>query len=175
MPVSTEIEQQTQALGSFANPQGQPVVGQQVPGAPGFDVKGLSAADGLAMLAQLGPAIQQAMKTGNVQISQGEPQVLDMRGSGLREEIMGIMSQHGIDPVAGTAGETVDAGKYGDMQKQIFEALAKHGVPTPTEGVTFNAGATVNAGDYGDMQKELMDVLANHGLGQAGELPPPMP
>jgi len=109
------------------------VVGQQVPGtSANFEVQGMNATDGLAMLAQLGPMIQQAMATGNVQISQGEPQVLDLRGTGLREEIMGIMSQHGIDP-EGQSGENVNAADYGDMQKQILEALAKHGVPTGLE------------------------------------------
>jgi hypothetical protein len=124
---------ESQALGSFAKFDGENVVGQQVQGAPAnFGVEGMSAADGLAMLSQLGPMIQQAMATGNVQITQGEPQVLDLRGTGLREEIMGIMSQHGIDPAAGT-GENVNAANYGDMQKQILQALANHGVPTGIE------------------------------------------
>ena len=89
-----------------------------------IDVQGLTGADGLAMLSQLGPMIQQAMATGNVQISQGQPQVLDLRGTGLREEIMGIMSQHGIDPESGvTQRRERRRGDYGDMQKQILEAL----------------------------------------------------
>jgi hypothetical protein len=119
------------ALGSFASHDGESVVGQQVPGAQmaNIDVQGLSAADGLAMLAQLGPMIQQAMATGNVQITQGEPQVLDLRGTGLREEIMGIMSQHGIDPENHAMNANVNAADYGDMQRQILEALGKHGVP----------------------------------------------
>lgn len=122
-------------LGSFASPEGQSVVGQQVPGSPmtGGDVQGLTAADGLALLSQLGPMIQRAMTTGNVQVTQGEPQVLDFRGTGLREEIMGIMSQHGIDPENHTMDANVNAADYGDMQKQILEALAKHGVPTGIE------------------------------------------
>lgn len=122
-----------QALGSFAAFDGQNVVGKQVASPANIDVQGMSAADGLALLSQLGPMIQQAMATGNVQITTGDPQVLDLRGTGLREEIMGIMSQHGIDPESGTAESTVNAGDYGDMQKQILEALAKHGVPTGFE------------------------------------------
>ncbi len=121
-------------LGSSASPEGQDVVGQQVPGTTtNFNVEGMSAADGLAMLSQLGPMIQQAMATGNVQITQEEPQVLDLRGTGLREEIMGIMSQHGIDPNTGATDATVNAADYGDMQKQILEALSKHGVSTGFE------------------------------------------
>ena len=57
-------------LGSFANPEGQPVVGQQVGGGqPAINVEGLSGLDGLKMLAQLGPMIQQAMASGNAQVS----------------------------------------------------------------------------------------------------------
>jgi uncharacterized phage infection (PIP) family protein YhgE len=161
IPVSTEVESQTQQLGSFASPEGQQVVGSQVPGAPGVEVQGLSAADGLAMLSQLGPMIQQAMKTGNVQISQMPPQVIDMRGTGLREEILGIMGQHGIS-TDGSSGQTVNTADYGEMQKQIAQALEKHGVPT--------APTSANMTDYGDMQKELMDVLEKHGW--HGGMPP---
>jgi hypothetical protein len=164
IPVSTEVESQTQQLGSFASAEGQEVVGKQVPGAPGFDVQGMSAADGLAMLSQLGPMIQQAMKTGNVQVSQMPPQVIDMRGTGLREEILGIMGQHGIS-TDGSSGETVNTADYGAMQKQIAEALEKHGVPT--------APTSANMADYGDMQKELMDVLEKHGW--HGGMPPTTP
>src|SRR4051794_32887655 len=161
LPVSSEVEAPTKQLGSFASAEGQEGVGKQVAGAPGFDVQGLNAADGLAMLSQLGPMIQQAMKTGNVQVSQMPPQVIDMRGTGLREEILGIMGQHGIS-TDGSSGESVNASDYGDMQKQIAEALEKHGVPTgPTSS---------NMADYGDMQKELMDVLEKHGW--HGGVPP---
>jgi hypothetical protein len=83
------------------------------------------------------------------------PQVIDMRGTGLREEILGIMGQHGIS-TDGSSGENVNAADYGDMQKQIAEALEKHGIPTgPT---------SANMADYGDMQKELMEVLEKHGF-----------
>jgi hypothetical protein len=157
IPVSNEIEDQSKSLGSFANAEGQPVVGSQVAGTPGFDIQGLNAADGLAMLSQLGPMIQQAIKTGNVQITQDAPQVIDMRGTGLREEILGIMGQHGISTDgSGTQGGAVNAGDYGDMQKQIAEALEKHGVPT--------GAASTNMAQYGDMQKELMEVLEKHGF-----------
>lgn len=123
------------ALGSFANPEGQPVVGQQVGGgAP--ELGALSGMDGLAMLTQIGPMIQQAIASGNVQISQGEPQVLDMRGTGLREEIMEIMSQHGVDPEKGVV-HGGDASGYMEMQQQIMAALAKHGINT-------GGGSTIN-------------------------------
>ena len=122
-------------LGSFAKSEGQPVVGQQVGGGqPAINVEGLSGLDGLQMLAQLGPMIQQAMASGNVQVFQGDPQVLDMRGTGLREEILGIMSEHGIDLASATANQDIDASAYGDMQQQILEALSKHGVNTDPGG-----------------------------------------
>lgn len=147
-----------QALGSFANAEGQPVVGQQVGGGqPGaIDFQNLGVGDGPAALAQIGPMIQQAIQTGNVQISQGQPGVIDMRGSGLREEIMGIMSQHGIDPSSGTANANVDVNASAEMQQQILAALAKHGInPNP---------AAADPADYAQMQQEMMDVLAKHGI-----------
>jgi hypothetical protein len=73
-----------------------------------------------------------------VTIEQGPTQTLDLRGSGLREEIMGIMKQHGIDPAAGTAGQSIDASGYGDMQKQILALLAEHGVDPGASGTTID-------------------------------------
>jgi hypothetical protein len=95
----------------------QPVVGQQIEGAQQLP-EGMD-------LSQLGSMIQSAIEQGNVTIEQGPSQTIDMRGTGLREEILGIMKDHGLDP--DTSGE-VNAGDYGDMQKQILEALSKHGV-----------------------------------------------
>jgi hypothetical protein len=95
----------------------QPVVGQQLEGAEQLP--------GGMDLSQLGPMIQSAIEQGNVTIEQGPSQTIDMRGSGLREEILGIMKNHGLDPEK--SGE-INAGDYGDMQKQILEALSKHGV-----------------------------------------------
>jgi len=124
------------ALGSFADPEGQRVIGQQV-GGGARDFGSMGAADGLAMLSQIGPMIQQAIASGNVQISQGEPQVLDMRGSGLREEIMEIMSQHGIDPERGVQPGG-DVSGYVEMQQQILAALANHGISTGAGGATID-------------------------------------
>ncbi len=114
------------ALGSFASPEGQPVVGRQVGGGELADSfgEGLGAMDGLAVLAQLGPMIQQAMAQGNVQ---GEAQTLDLRGTEIGEEIREIMSQHGIEPGGATA-EGVDADSLAGMQQQILQALARHGL-----------------------------------------------
>ena len=123
-------------LGSFAKEEG--VVGRQVgDGGPqaSIDLQGLGMMDGLAMLSQLGPIIQKAIAEGNVTIEQGPAQTLDLRGTGLREEIVGIMKQHGIDPDGQTAAN-VDASGYGDMQQQILAALAKHGIDPGASGTS---------------------------------------
>jgi hypothetical protein len=129
------------ALGSFANPEGQAVVGQQVEGGgmPGFNVQGMDIGDSLAMLTQLGPMIQQAIASGNVQISQGEAQTIDMRGTDLGEQIKGIMAQHGIDPDTGTAKVSGDTNSYMQMQQQILQALTQHGIDPNASGssITF--------------------------------------
>jgi hypothetical protein len=127
----------SETLGSFANPEDQAVVGQQV-GAGGADIQSVpGTADGLAALLQLGPMIQRAIAEGNVQVEQSRSQTIDMRGTGLREEILGIMQQHGIDAESGTA-QNVDAAAYGDMQRQLLDALARHGIDPGTSGTSLN-------------------------------------
>lgn len=120
----------TQALGAFAAGAGQPVVGQQIDGgAPGFtgmpanlsDLPGMI--ESMQSLAALGPMIQQAMADGNVQ--QDASQTIDLRGTGLREEILGIMAQHGIDPAS---GQQIDASSMPEMQQQILDSLGRFGI-----------------------------------------------
>jgi hypothetical protein len=137
---AVHAEDPPEALGSFAKSEGQPVVGKQVAGGDpqgAVNLEGLGLTDGLAMLSQLGPMIQKAMAEGNVTVEQGPTQTIDMRGTGLREEMLGIMKQHGIDPEAQTA-QNVDAGAYGDMQKQLLEALAKRGIDPNAAGSSLN-------------------------------------
>jgi hypothetical protein len=123
-----QAEQEAGAtLGSFAGADGQPVVGRQVGDAQAFT-------DGQIDLSNLGSMIQSAIDSGNVTIEQGPSQTIDMRGSGLREEIFEIMRQHGIDPESGTASN-VNAADYGDMQRQILEALGRHGLNFGDGGV----------------------------------------
>jgi hypothetical protein len=93
--------------------------------------------DGLAALSQLGPMIQRAIAEGNVQIEQGQAETIDMRGTGLREEILGIMQQHEIDAESGAASN-VDASAYGDMQRRLLEALARHGIDPAAGGTGLN-------------------------------------
>jgi hypothetical protein len=81
----------------------------------------------LAQLGQIGAMIVEAAKQGQIQVHQGEAQTFDLRGSGLREEILGILSQHGIDPDV-TSTESIDAGQMPEMQRQILDAINRQGV-----------------------------------------------
>jgi len=70
--------------------------------------------------------VQQAWQSGNVEVRQGESQVIDLRGSGLREQIIGALEQYGIDPNA--QGQQIDAGNVPGLQEQIMRALEDAGV-----------------------------------------------
>ena len=115
----------TRQLEGDGSPIGQPVQGAGQPQA--FDLTG---AAGLGSILGM---VQQAMQSGNVQITQGESQVIDLRGSGLREEILGAMRQHGIDPEA-AEGTQVNAGDIPGLQEQIMQALENAGVDTKQLG-----------------------------------------
>jgi hypothetical protein len=120
-------------LGSFATGEEQPVVGGQISGDAGFDdFAGLqgatSGAEALTALSALGPMIQKAIESQNIQIHVGEPQTIDLRGAvGLGDEIREIMARHGVDADTGSATTNVDASALGEMQQEILAALAKQG------------------------------------------------
>jgi hypothetical protein len=144
------------ALGSFAASEGQPVVGGQIGGGEfgGGELGELQGvpggAEALAALTQLGPMIQQAIATGNVQVQVGEPQAIDMRNTGLGDEIREIMSRHGVDSESGSATQNIDAGGYGAMQQEILAALAKQGIGTEApSGADFTLGS-VQVEDAGE-------------------------
>jgi hypothetical protein len=99
-------------------------IGQQIPTA------GVGMTGAPIDLAQLGTQIQQAFASGNVQVQQMQPQVIDARGTGLRDEIFEIMKQHGIDPQSG-ATHDFDASKMPEMQAQIMAAMGQHGIQIP--------------------------------------------
>jgi hypothetical protein len=131
----------SEAAGSFGDGQGQPVVGSQVGGGTpqaSIDLQGLGMMDGLAMLSQLGPMIQQAMEQGNVTVTQSGSQAIDARGTDLGEEIKGIMREHGIDPDGAQAGQSLNPADFGNMQQQILDALAKHGIDPNAAGSSVN-------------------------------------
>ena len=134
-----QLSDPSETLGSFA--KSDEVIGKQVEGGSpqgAIDLQGLGLTDGLEMLSEIGPMIQKAIAEGNVTIEQGPTQTLDMRGTGLREEILGIMKEHGIDAEAQQAGQNIDASAYGAMQQQILQALAKHGIDAGASGTSFN-------------------------------------
>jgi hypothetical protein len=113
---------------------GGPAPAEPVPWAQDLDTVGQqipTAGAGMQIdMAQLGSSIQQAFASGNVQVSQMQPQVIDARGSGLRDEIFAIMKQHGIDPQSG-ATQDFDASKMPEMQAQIMAAMGQHGIQIP--------------------------------------------
>jgi hypothetical protein len=122
---------------------GAPAPAEPVPWAKNLDTVGQqipTAGAGMPLdMAQLGTSIQRAFASGNGQVQQKQPQVIDARGSGLRDEIFEIMKQHGIDPQSG-ATHDFDASKMPEMQAQIMAALGQHGIQFPGQQGTPGAG-----------------------------------
>jgi hypothetical protein len=94
-----------------------------------FKLKGAEGTD----MAAIGEMIQTAFEQGNVEVSEGQSQVIDLRGSGLREQILEAMREHGVDAEAGS-GQTIDAGAVPGLQEAILKALAQHGVDPQQPG-----------------------------------------
>lgn len=114
-----------EVTGAAPKPAPAPV-GQQ------FDTVGqqpinLSLGSGAVDVAGVLGMIGKAMSSGNFQVQQGDSQVIDLRGSGLREEIMKAMQESGVDPDA-AEGQQVNAGDYTGLQEQIVKTLEAHGV-----------------------------------------------
>ena len=137
-------ESLTRQLKGDGSPIGQPV-GQAFPqtGQPQLNLT--APVDLGALMAMM----QQAFQTGNIQVSQGEGQVIDLRGSGLREQILGALEQHGIDPDA-AAGSQINAGDVPGLQDQIMDALRDAGVDVGqlgegAGGMTIEGGGSVDA------------------------------
>ena len=119
-------------------PVGQPIQGVGTP--QPFGQLGVGQAmDMGSMLGMLG-MIKQAYQSGNIQISHGESQVIDMRGTAdgkeLREQLMAAMAQAGFDPEQMPDGaQQVDASQYEGLQQNLLDVLSQHGVDV-------NAGAS---------------------------------
>jgi len=107
-----------------AEPVGQPFADTGQP----VSLKLSAPADIGGLLGMIGAAMQ----SGQFQVQQTDNQVIDLRGSGLREEIMEAMRQAGVDPEA--QGE-INAAQYGDLQQKILETLSDHGVDVTGTGV----------------------------------------
>jgi hypothetical protein len=124
------------APGSFANPEGQPVVGSQLADGGGYYNRqgpGLIASIGqsaelVPMLKQMQPMMEQQMKQAMAH-PPDQAQIAQMQASGnaLREEIFGIMKEHGVDPTGATAPTSANMESYAQMQQQIMEAVSRHG------------------------------------------------
>lgn len=135
-PLTSQVGQQ--------KPVGQPV-GQAFPAAgqpQSFDFTGAGLDVGSVMA-----AISQAFRQGGVEFTQGQPQVVDLRGSGLREEIMEVMRQHGVDPESGQAN--INAADLPGLQQQIMEALTNAGVDVGAAGMGDGNSIQIQGGDGG--------------------------
>jgi hypothetical protein len=120
-------ESLTRQLKGDGEPIGQPV-GQPFPPAA-ESAPEITAATDLAGIVSM---VQQAFKTGDIQVTQGESQVIDLRGSGLRDQIIGALEQHGID--TGAQGAQIDASSVPGLQEQIMQALKDAGVEVEGDG-----------------------------------------
>jgi hypothetical protein len=80
--------------------------------------------------AELGEMIARAISSGQAQIST-ESHVLDMRGSGLRDEILGLLAGRGVDPIR--EGQVNLDGSSGTGQ-ELLELLRRHGIDPSAGG-----------------------------------------
>lgn len=122
-------------LAALANPQGGAPAGAPEPPPP-EDVDGP-----VEFQVNMGPSVDlgslmsmmlKALRTGTAQVSQAETQTVDLRGTGLREEILEALRQSGVDPR--TAPPQIDATAIPGLQERIREALARRGVEDPGPG-----------------------------------------
>ena len=115
-------------------PVGQPLQGVGMPSSANpFDLGG-----GTDLFGVLG-MIKDAYQTGNIQISHGPSQVIDLRGDtdvdGLRAQIIEAMEARGIDPNATPDQATqVDASQYAGLQEDLLRVLGEHGIDIGASG-----------------------------------------
>ncbi len=111
---------------------GEPI-GQMLPQAATSQVN-LGGAD----LGTIFSMVGQAMKTGSIQMTQGDAQVIDMSGTDLGDQIRSVMGQYGIDvddqDPTKQPNLTIQDGLA--MQKQMLEALGNAGVDVNQLGGT---------------------------------------
>lgn len=65
----------------------------------------------------------------DVQHAGTEGNVLDLRGSGAREDVIAALKRHGIDP--DQHGQQVNTADIPELQQEIVEILKKRGVNLP--------------------------------------------
>jgi hypothetical protein len=115
-------ESLTRQLKGDGEPVGEPI-GQAFSQATPQSVDLTAATDLAGIMAMM----QKAFQSGDIQVTQGESRVIDLRGSGLRDEIVGALEQYGIDPSASQGGE-INAGDVPGLQEKIMQALQDAGV-----------------------------------------------
>lgn len=64
-----------------------------------------------------------------VQVEQGQPQTIDLRDTGARENVEEVLRKHGIDP--DKPGQQVDATSVPGLQQALLGALGMSGLQIP--------------------------------------------
>jgi septum formation topological specificity factor MinE len=140
-------------LGSFANPDGQPVLGNQAPGPmwgvhPSLGNQITSLSQGLAMMRQMGPMIT--------------------NGAEIRDEMFEVMRRHGIDPTKGIERGQHNPSDLAGMEQEILQVYSRHGIDI---GALEQQGASLGAGQVpamsGELRDELMEIMKRHGVDPA--------
>jgi hypothetical protein len=114
-------------------PVGQPYESAGQPAGPSLD----GAADISSVIGMLG-MIKDAYQSGNIQISHGSSQMIDLRGDTnveeLREQIIAAMEERGIDPAGAPDGTQLDASQYAGLQEDLLKVLGEHGIDVSGPG-----------------------------------------
>jgi hypothetical protein len=106
-------------------------------GTASAEQEGVPSIPGLGNLGDLGKLIQQAMTQGNVQVTQGSTEAIDLRGQDdqLRTEILETLREHGVDAHKGDEIRVTDP----ELQQAIFAKLAAHGLDAEMMGANLGA------------------------------------
>jgi hypothetical protein len=119
-------------------------IGQAFPQASPQSVDLTAATDLAGIMAMM----QRAFESGDIQVTQGKSRVIDLRGSGLRDEIVSALEQHGIDPNV-AQGSEIDASDVPGLQEQIMQALQDAGVDVGHLGNGFGEVTIEDGGSAG--------------------------
>jgi hypothetical protein len=89
--------------------------------------------EGPGALAGIGMLISQlqAMQTAGLDIETNS-QVVDLRGTDVKQEIMGVIAAHGIDPTK--EGQEIDASTAPQLQNDILAVLSRAGLDMSAAG-----------------------------------------
>jgi hypothetical protein len=146
--------------GSFADPEGQPVVGQQAPGGPMWGMHPslgnelTSVSQGMAMMRQMGPMLT--------------------NGTQIRDEMFEVMKRHGVDPMKGIAPGQYNPTDLAGMEQEIMQVYSKHGINIGAleQQAISNAQGTVpmagwqipTAAPSNELQAEIFEIMKRHGV-----------